>query len=67
MTVLTKEQRTVLAELITDPDELKYIRAFMRIPNKQRQDVPLNPWPVQERLIRNMSGRDVVVKDSQCG
>ena len=67
MPTLTKDQLTALAELIHDKDELKFIRAFMRIPNKSREEVPFNPWPVQERLIHSMSGRDVTVKDSQCG
>ena len=67
MVTLTKDEQAVLAGLLTDPDELKFIRAFMRIPDKRRIDVPFNPWPVQERLIRDMVGRNVVVKDSQCG
>jgi hypothetical protein len=67
LTTLTSEQREVFGQLINDPDELKYVRAFMRIPNKQRLEVPFDPWPVQAKLIHAMSGRDIVVKDSQCG
>ena len=67
MPTLTKDQLSVLAGLITDPDELKFIRAFMRIPSKSGQDVPFNPWPVQERLIQNLGPRNISVKDTQCG
>jgi len=61
------EAEQVLKDLIHDPDELRYVKAFMKIPNKQRQDVPFIPYPVQQRLIDNHSNRDVWVKDSQCG
>jgi len=67
MPALTKDQLFALAELINDPDELKFIRAFIRIPNKSRQDVPFDPWPVQVRLIANLGLRNIVVKDTQCG
>lgn len=65
MVQLTTEQELELAEAMSDP--VGFPSCFVQIPNKDRQRVPFVPWPVQERLLRSFTGRDVVVKDSQCG
>lgn len=50
-------------------DDLLFIKSFMKIPSKHAdsQLLPFDPWPVQRRVIDEMSGRDLVVKDSQIG
>lgn len=62
---LTAEDEVYLASALKDP--LHFLASFVNIPNKERIPVPFVAWPVQERLAREFSGRDVVVKDSQCG
>jgi hypothetical protein len=54
-----------IATVMADP--LGFLYSFVTIPNKERVPVPFIPWPVQERLVRELTGRDLVVKDSQCG
>ena len=54
-----------LAEVMNDP--LGFLASFVDIPNKEKKPVPFDAWPVQTRLIREMTGRDIWVKDSQCG
>ncbi len=50
-------------------DDLKYIRAFIQVPNKQDGGprLPFNPWPVQLKLLERLTHRDLVIKDSQVG
>ena len=59
---LTREE---VQELLTD--EVKYLEHWVRIPNKDREMVPFTLWPCQRRLAENLTGRDVTLKDSQCG
>ena len=62
---LTSKEEEELASAIHDP--IHFLASFVDIPDKERASVPFVPWPVQERLARNFLGRDVVVKDTQCG
>ena len=62
---LTVDEERELQEALADP--LHFLASFVDIPNKERIPVPFVPWPIQERLARNFHGRDIVVKDSQCG
>ena len=48
-------------------DDVAWISELMEIPNKSRVRVPLIPWPVQAKLLRSLSGRDIVIKDAQIG
>lgn len=65
MAVLTDSQ--VLDEILAD--DMAYVSTFMQIPPKDAdgERTAFIPWPVQRRLVDNMTGRDLVLKDSQCG
>ena len=65
--VLTPEEKGQLTQLIGN--DLGYIAAFFKIPSKQAEGnrVPFVAYPPQEKFITTMSGRDLTIKDSQCG
>lgn len=68
MQQLTRDELSHLQDIVQGPDELKFISTFMQIPAKEgSRAVPMRPWPVQERLIRNMGLRNLWIKDTQCG
>jgi hypothetical protein len=50
-------------------DRLTFLENFVQIPMKEAEGVrvPFKAWPVQRDLVRSLTGRDVVVKDSQQG
>lgn len=46
---------------------IDYLEELCSIPAKDRESVPFRLWPVQRRLAEEFCGRDIVIKDSQCG
>ena len=65
MSNLTREEEAAITGLIGD--DVAFISKLMEIPGKDRKRKKFIPWPVQEKLIRNLSGRDIVIKDAQIG
>jgi len=64
---LSPHEEALLASIFQD--DLAFISQLMSIPTKQSQGtrVKFVPWPVQRKLIDGLTGRDIVVKDSQIG
>ena len=46
---------------------IEYLEELCKIPSKGRESVPFMLWPVQKRLAEELCGRDIVIKDTQCG
>lgn len=65
MTSITKEEELALRSLLND--DVAFIANLMEIPGKDQRRKKFVPWPVQEKLIRNLSGRDIIIKDAQIG
>ena len=65
LSILSRNEREVLAGIVSSP--LDFLTHFVKIPNKARQLVPFTPWAAQLKLANALTGRDVHVKDSQCG
>ena len=65
--VLSPEEKLHLTSMIGN--DLGYIATFFKIPSKQAggRRVPFVAYPPQEKFINTMSGRDLTIKDSQCG
>lgn len=63
--MVTPDQSEALLRLIAD--DTLFISRLMKIPNKDSVTVPLAPKPVQATFLKNMTGRDLVVKPSQIG
>ena len=65
MTTITAEEERAIKSLMDD--DIAFISNLMEIPGKDQRRRKFVPWPVQAKLLRNLTGRDLVIKDAQIG
>ena len=64
---VTDEQREAIHALIRN--DSAFMSTFFQIPSKENEGSrkPFRLWDAQERLINNLTGRDLVIKPAQIG